>query len=60
MGGDRLIVGYDGGPTGADALVFGSRWASAAGTTPVVVTVHPGQAPLGPGRTDAEWNAYQR
>ena len=39
---------------------FGRRWGSAAGTTPVVVTVHPGQAPLGPGRTDAEWNAYQR
>ena len=60
VAGDRLIVGYDGGPTGADALTFGRRWGSAAGTTPVVVTVHPGQTPLGPGRTDAEWNAYQR
>jgi nucleotide-binding universal stress UspA family protein len=57
---DRLIVGYDGGSTGADALAFGRRWGSASGTTPVVVTVHPGQTPLGPGRTDAEWNAYQR
>ncbi len=60
MSGDRLIVGYEGGPTGADALEFGRRWSAASGTRPVVVTVHPGQAPPGLGRVDAEWGAYVR
>ena len=60
MSGDRLIVGYEGGPTGADALAFGRRWAAATGEPLTVVTVHPGQAPIGPGRVDAEWDAYKR
>lgn len=60
MSGDRLIVGYEGGPTGEDALAFGRRWAAASGEPLMVVTVHPGQAPIGIGRVDAEWGAYQR
>ncbi len=60
MSGDRLIVGYEGGPNGADALEFGRRWSAASGAKPVVVTVHPGQAPVGAGRVDAEWGAYVR
>jgi nucleotide-binding universal stress UspA family protein len=54
------VVGYEGGGTGQDAISFANRWARAAHDPVNVVTVHPGQAPLGPGRVDAEWVAYER
>ena len=57
---DRVVVGYDGGSSGADALAFARRWALATGDEIVVVTVHPGAAPVGPQRVDAEWAAYER
>lgn len=57
---DHLIVGYDGGSTGRDALHFGVRWAMASGDRLVVVTVHPGAADPGIQRVDAEWAAYER
>ena len=53
----RLVVGYEGGDTGHDAITFANRWAAAAGDEVNVVTVHPGGAPLG---ADAEWVAYER
>lgn len=56
----RLVVGYEGGPTGADAVAFAARWARASGDRLLVVTVHPGPAPLGAGRVDIEWVAYER
>ena len=56
----RVLVGYDGGTNGADALAFARRWAQASGDEIVVVTVHPGAAPVGPQRVDAEWAAYER
>lgn len=56
----RVVVGYEGGSTGADALAFARRWARAGGDELLVVTVHPGQAPLGAGRVDVEWAAYER
>jgi nucleotide-binding universal stress UspA family protein len=56
----RLVVGYEGGSTGADALAFARRWARASGDELLVVTVHPGPAPLGAGRVDVEWVAYER
>lgn len=56
----RIVVGYEGGGTGHDALSFANRWARAAGDPVSVVTVHPGAAPLGAGRVDAEWVAYER
>lgn len=59
-GAGRLIVGYEGGSTGEDAIAFGLRWAAASGDRMHVVTVHPGPAPLGAGRVDVEWVAYER
>lgn len=56
----RVVVGYEGGPAGADAIAFGAAWCRASGDTLLVATVHPGPAPLGPGRVDAEWVAYER
>ncbi len=56
----RLVVGYEGGATGADALAFATRWARASGDRLLVATVHPGPAPLGAGRVDIEWVAYER
>ena len=56
----RLVVGYEGGATGDDAIAFALRWAAASGDELHVVTVHPGPAPLGAGRVDVEWVAYER
>jgi nucleotide-binding universal stress UspA family protein len=56
----RVVVGYEGGVTGHDAVEFANRWAGAAGDPVDVVTVHPGRAPLGAGGVDAEWVAYER
>jgi nucleotide-binding universal stress UspA family protein len=56
----RIVVGYEGGGTGQDAISFANRWARAAHDPVNVVTVHPGAAPLGAGRVDAEWVAYER
>jgi len=56
----RVVVGYDGGQTGEDALAFGQRWCRASGDRLVVVTVHPGPHAIGPARVDAEWVAYER
>jgi nucleotide-binding universal stress UspA family protein len=58
--GGRVVVGYEGGGTGHDAISFANRWAAAAHDPVEVVTVHPGAAPLGAGRVDAEWVAYER
>jgi nucleotide-binding universal stress UspA family protein len=56
----RLVVGYEGGSTGHDALSFANRWAAASADPVTVVTVHPGTAFTGLGRVDAEWVAYER
>jgi nucleotide-binding universal stress UspA family protein len=56
----RVVVGYEGGSTGHDAVAFANRWAGATHDPVTVVTVHPGAAPLGAGRVDAEWVAYER
>lgn len=55
-----VVIGYDGGPSGADALAFGLRHARLAGTSAVVATVYPAPAPIGAGRVDAEWVADRR
>jgi nucleotide-binding universal stress UspA family protein len=59
-GAGRLVVGYEGGSTGADAIAFALRWAAAGGDELLVVTVHPGPAPLGAGKVDVEWVSYER
>ncbi len=56
----RVIVGYEGGSAARDALTFAQRWARAADSTLIVVTVHPGGAPPGIQHVDAEWAAYER
>ncbi len=55
-----VVIGYDGGPSGADALTFGLRHAEWAGVVPIVAVVYPSPAPIGPGRVDAEWVAERR
>jgi nucleotide-binding universal stress UspA family protein len=57
---DRILVGYQGGGAGADAVRFARRWAASCGDRVDVVTVRPGKAPIGIGRVDAEWDAYER
>lgn len=57
---NHLVIGYEGGPTGHDALRFGERWALASDDKLIVVTVHPGAAAPGMQRVDAEWVAYER
>jgi nucleotide-binding universal stress UspA family protein len=54
-----LIAAYK-GPAGPDVLTFVSRWRGASGRPIRVVTVYPGSAPIGRGRVDAEWVAYNR
>lgn len=56
----RLVVGYAGDATGHDALTFANRWARVTHDPVDVVTVYPGSAPVGVGRVDAEWVAYER
>jgi len=54
-----LIAAFK-GPAGPDVLTFASRWRGASGRAIRVVTVYPGSAPIGRGRVDAEWVAYNR
>jgi nucleotide-binding universal stress UspA family protein len=56
----RVVVGYEGGRTGHDAISFANRWAHTTHDPVNVVTVYPGAAPVGAGRVDAEWVAYER
>jgi nucleotide-binding universal stress UspA family protein len=55
-----VVVGYDGGPGGADALALGVGWAEMLGSRAVVVVVYPGPVPIGPGLFDVEWAADRR
>jgi nucleotide-binding universal stress UspA family protein len=57
---DHIVVGYDGGSAGADAIAFGNCWCLASGDAMAVVTVHPTPAPIGIQHVDAEWTAHQR
>ena len=58
--GHSVVAGYSGPPAGLDVLAFSTRWARSSGDHVVVVSVHPGSAPVGVGRVDAEWVAYLR
>lgn len=52
-----VVVGFDGTPTGEDALSL-ARWCGRLLGTPVVVAVvHPAPAAIGTARVDAEWVA---
>jgi nucleotide-binding universal stress UspA family protein len=54
-----ILVAYK-GDAGPDVLAFASAWAAASGRPLVIVTVYPGAAPIGMGRVDSEWVAYNR
>jgi nucleotide-binding universal stress UspA family protein len=55
--GPPLIAAYK-GASGPDVLAFAGVWCRVTGRPLRVVTVYPGQAPIGMGRTDLEWVAY--
>jgi nucleotide-binding universal stress UspA family protein len=52
-----VVVGFDGTPSGEDALALARACARLLDVRLVVATVHPGPAPIGSGRVDAEWVA---
>ncbi|MFF5076737.1 universal stress protein [Actinoplanes sp. NPDC000266] len=52
-----VVTGYDGGASGADALMLASWTAQTLGVPLIVAVVHPAPAALGSGRVDAEWVA---
>ena len=54
-----ILAAYK-GDAGADVLAFASAWSRASGRPLTVVTVYPGAAPVGMGRVDSEWVAYNR
>lgn len=54
-----VVVAFK-GDAGPDVLAFATRFATAAGRPLEVVTVYPGGAPVGMGRVDGEWVAYNR
>jgi nucleotide-binding universal stress UspA family protein len=54
-----LVVGYQ-DQAGPDLVAFARRWSRAAAEPVTFVTIYPGHAPLGAGRVDAEWVAYNR
>jgi nucleotide-binding universal stress UspA family protein len=54
-----VVAAYE-GPAGPDVLAFARVWCRASGRPLRAVTVYPGRAPIGMGRTDLEWVAYNR
>jgi nucleotide-binding universal stress UspA family protein len=54
-----VVAAYK-GAAGPDVLSFAQRFATANGRRLEVVTVYPGGAPIGRGRVDGEWVAYNR
>lgn len=54
-----LVVGYQ-TQAGPDLVAFARRWSRSAGEPVTFVSIYPGHVPLGAGRVDAEWVAYNR
>ena len=52
-----VVVGFDGGTSGGDALALAGYAAQTLGVPLIVTVVHPAPAALGSGRVDAEWVA---
>jgi nucleotide-binding universal stress UspA family protein len=55
-----VLVGYDGTDGGADALALAVACVRVLDADLLVAAVHPGPAPIGAGRVDAEWVADRR
>ncbi|MHC5796671.1 universal stress protein [Lacisediminihabitans sp. FW035] len=54
-----ILAAYK-GDAGADVLAFAAAWSRASGRPLTVITVYPSSAPIGMGRVDSEWVAYNR
>jgi nucleotide-binding universal stress UspA family protein len=52
-----VVVGFDGTPSGEDALALARTCARVLGVPMVVAAVHPAPAPISSARVDAEWVA---
>src|SRR4051794_17937961 len=52
-----VLAGFDGTPSGEDALALAGACARTLGSSLVVATVHPAPAAISSGRVDAEWVA---
>jgi len=55
-----VVIGFDGGDSGEDALALGLLFSQALGVPAIVTVVYPGPAPISPARVDAEWVADRR
>ncbi len=55
-----VVIGFDGGESGEDALALGLLFSRALGVPVIVTVVYPAPAPIGPARVDAEWVADRR
>ena len=52
-----VVVGFDGGPSGRDALALARMCSRVLGARMIVAVVHPAPAVISPARVDAEWVA---
>jgi nucleotide-binding universal stress UspA family protein len=52
-----VVIGFDGTASGEDAVALGRWIGRALGAPSIVAVVHPGPAPIGTARVDAEWVA---
>src|SRR4051794_908052 len=52
-----VVTGFDGTPSGEDAVALARACARVLDSTLVVATVHPAPAPISSARVDAEWVA---
>jgi len=55
-----VVIGFDGGESGEDALALGLLLSRALEVPAMVTVVYPAPAPIGPARVDAEWVADRR
>ncbi|HLL67832.1 MAG TPA: universal stress protein [Micromonosporaceae bacterium] len=55
-----VLIGFDGTPSGEDALTLGQLCSRVLEVPIVVATVHPAPAAIGNARVDAEWVADRR
>jgi nucleotide-binding universal stress UspA family protein len=52
-----VVVGFDSGSSGADALALAQMYSRVVGARMIVAMVHPSPAVISPARVDAEWVA---
>lgn len=63
-GAGTIVIGFDGGQSGLDAVAFGMRWCRSTGDSAVVAGVYPSEMPSALaqayGAYDRDWNAFER